>query len=100
MTDSQKHRAATLSWVNRQRAKYGIGEPLTELPLGHRRMPSRCPVARALAGDGHTASVGRETGTLTDERARIRHYLRLPRQVSLFTADFDEGGHPDLQAAQ
>ncbi len=78
-----------MAYVNRLRAKHGLGAPLEDLPKGRPAKTGSCPLAKALGPnaqvDGAFAEVGVEC-------------VRLPRYVGDFVERFDDGKYPDLIA--
>ncbi len=77
----------TIAWVNRYRAKYDVGPPLTELPKGQPGSTVKCPVARAIEGQ------------VTKHRCYSDpqdHGMLLPQYVKDAIRRFDHGKYPEL----
>jgi hypothetical protein len=77
-----------LEAVNKLRAEYQIGPPLSELPKGKPGSVCRCPMAIALDGvvDGATVYF-----------PRIDEVHDLPTVIRQFTELFDDGDFPELE---
>lgn len=90
-----------LAYVNRQRAKLKL-KPLKRLPKGFPGICRACPIANALSVGGYAADV--DAGHLEvwpEEKPDVTSLSTdLPKYVSRFVEDFDEGKYPHLEVAR